>query len=600
MPHACRPAFWLDLNIVTPSEADRRDEGRSNHGGSLATTEPPPPHRPTLSLSGKTPCSDPLPPPCVSTALSNHGDPSDRCFPDVQRARAMGEGGGGTAWCSSLALPRPVDRWFWLSAAAGAANPLRFCPVSRVQGRGGWGVGAGLRSGNHAQTPPRGGTPGAGPPRPRRGRAPRCPLLQPPDGLSLMATAPHVDWAACIFRLAIITCALLIPAIFRWHRRRVPTPIPRSPGPRPVRGNCSVAPGKPRWLRSAYWFDNAGLSSTAANDTTLHVDRVLDPTPYDTDEGIMSRLRIRLYPGPVACARAVPGRSLFAAKLDPHYKFETNPMHSLHDVIVPIFTALTHARRLRVPVARVVAFHPFPPRTRYLGGLLSAICRHFDVQFAHEPRRAGVTCFETLIVAGYDTTLQLDPCQGYTKPALMAHLRRVVLRFHGLDDVIRGPRRDPGIRVRIFPRHGTSRQLVDVDCLTGCLRRALRPHNVTDVAVISDVAAFGDMVRQYHAADVYLEASGGQAANHLLLPARAAVFSFAPCGYVAPLSWYWMLPYLRTHSYHIYRWCEDDAPGPLGGYHPVTNVSCALLRESVVPRIVAQVLCAPPPPPAPG
>ena len=33
------------------------------------------------------------PPPCASTAVSKHGDPSDRCFPDFQRRLRKGEGG---------------------------------------------------------------------------------------------------------------------------------------------------------------------------------------------------------------------------------------------------------------------------------------------------------------------------------------------------------------------------------------------------------------------------------------------------------------------------------------------------------------------------
>ena len=34
-----------------------------------------------------------LPPLCVSTALPKHGDPSDGCFPDFQRACTRGRGG---------------------------------------------------------------------------------------------------------------------------------------------------------------------------------------------------------------------------------------------------------------------------------------------------------------------------------------------------------------------------------------------------------------------------------------------------------------------------------------------------------------------------
>ena len=125
----------------------------------------------------------------------------------------------------------------------------------------------------------------------------------------------------------------------------------------------------------------------------------------------------------------------------------------------------------------------------------------------------------------------------------------------------------------------------------GCLLHCVTLSQSVDVEVMTNVTVFGDMVRQYHGADVYLESSGGQAANHLFLPSHAAVFTFSPCFYVPPLSWYGTLPYIPSHNYYLYRWCETKGGKAvdIGGYHPRVNVSCALLQSHIVPRILKQV-----------
>ena len=210
-------------------------------------------------------------------------------------------------------------------------------------------------------------------------------MTAPPAGGASQCSATALRTTA---QAAVLALLLAIwGGVQLWRR---PSPVPLA-----VRG-ARAAREKPRWLRTVYWFDNAGLSTAGANRTELHVERSADPAPHDdpSNEDVMSRMTVRLYPGPVPCPRTLPGRTLFAAKLHPQYGFETNPMHALHDVIAPLFTALLHARRRRAPVARIVTYHPFPRPTGYLGGLLTALCSHFNVEVVQQPADAALQCFE--------------------------------------------------------------------------------------------------------------------------------------------------------------------------------------------------------------